>query len=274
MRSHGEDGATLPLVPMTGRLAGEVAVVTGSTAGLGKTIARLFAAEGAATVVTGRNAERGESLVAEINAGGGNATFLRADLTVEDEARGLVRETAARFGPVSVLVNNAVAPDIIAADAKLLEVPASGWDDMYRVNVVGAVWLMQEAVAGMIALGHGAIVNVSSRTAERASPKLAAYTASKGAMNALTRSITLDYAREGVRCNTVQPGYILHEERDVDMTPERRAYVEGMSLTRVATAIDVAYAILFLASREAECISGVTLQVDGGSSFARSRTLD
>ena len=129
-------------------------------------------------------------------------------------------------------------------------------------------------VPAMIAIGHGSIVNISSRTAERSSPKLAAYTAAKGAMNALTRSITLDYARRGIRCNTVQPGYIIHEERDADLTPERRKYIDDMSLTRPATARDVAYAILFLASREAECISGVTLQVDGGSSFARSRTMD
>ena len=259
---------------MTGRLVGEVAVVTGSTAGLGKEVVRLFAAEGARTVVTGRNGERGESLASSIRAAGGEATFVRADLTVEAEARALIRAAADRYGPVTVLVNNAVAPEVVAADRQLLDVPAQLWEDMYRVSVVGAVWLMQEAMPAMIALGHGSIVNISSRTAERSSPKLAAYTAAKGAMNALTRSITLDYARRGIRCNTVQPGYIIHEERDADLTPERRKYIEDMSLTRPATALDVAYAILFLASREAECISGVTLQVDGGSSFARPRTMD
>jgi NAD(P)-dependent dehydrogenase (short-subunit alcohol dehydrogenase family) len=259
---------------MTGRLAGEVAVVTGSTAGLGKEVARLFAAEGAATVVTGRNVERGEAIAASLRDAGGEATFIRAELTDETEARGLMRRAAERYGPVTVLVNNAVAPEVVAADRKLLEVPPQVWRDMYDVNVVGAVWLMQEAIPGMIELGHGSIVNISSRTAERSSPKLAAYTASKGAMNALTRSITLDYARQGIRCNTVQPGYIVHEERDADMTPERRQYIADMTLTRPATARDVAYAIAFLASREAECISGVTLQVDGGSSFARSRTMD
>ena len=259
---------------MTGRLAGEVAVVTGSTAGLGKEVARLFAAESACTVVTGRNTARGDAVVAEIRAAGGEATFLRADLTIEDEARGLMRAAAAAYGPVTVLVNNAVAPEVVAADRKLLEVPPEVWQRMYEVNVIGAVWLMQEAMPGMIEVGHGSIVNISSRTAERSSPKLAAYTASKGAMNALARSITLDYARQGIRCNTVQPGYIVHEERDADMTPERVRYITDMTLTRPATARDVAYAILVLASHEAECISGVTLQVDGGSSFARSRTMD
>jgi 3-oxoacyl-[acyl-carrier protein] reductase len=257
-----------------GRLEGEVAVVTGSTTGLGVAIARLFAAEGAAVVVAGRNVERGQAVVAGIQADGGTAAFVRADLTIEEEARGLVRAAAERFGSVSVLVNNAVSPEVIARDARLTDVPADVWDAMYRVNVVGAVWLMQEAIPLMERAGRGSIVNVSSRTAERASPRLASYTASKGAMNALTRSITLDYARSGIRCNTVQPGYILHAERDADLTPERRRQIEEMCLTRPPTAQDVAYAVLFFASREAECISGVTLQVDAGSSAARARTFD
>ena len=259
---------------MTGRLAGEVAVVTGSTAGLGKEVARLFAAEGAHTVVTGRNTERGEAIAAELRAAGGDATFFGADLTVEAEARALIRRAIERYGPVTVLVNNAVAPEIIAADRMLLEVPPEVWHAMYDVIVLGAVRLIDEALPGMLAAGHGSIVNISSRTAERSSPKLAAYTAAKGALNALARSITLDYARRGIRCNTVQPGYIVHETRDADMTPERRRYIDDMTLTRPATARDVAHAIVFFASSEAECISGATLQVDGGSSFVRARTMD
>jgi NAD(P)-dependent dehydrogenase (short-subunit alcohol dehydrogenase family) len=253
---------------------GEVAVVTGSTAGLGKEVARLFAAEGARTVVTGRSAQRGEALAAELRDAGGQALFVQADLTDEAQARGVVRRAREAFGPVTVLVNNAVAPEVIAADRKLLEVPPEVWQRMYEVIVLGAVRLIDEAMPGMVELGRGSIVNISSRTAERSSPKLAAYTAAKGALNALARSITLDYARQGIRCNTVQPGYIVHETRDADMTAERQQYIADMTLTRPATARDVAYAILFFASGEAECISGATLQVDGGSSFVRARTMD
>jgi meso-butanediol dehydrogenase / (S,S)-butanediol dehydrogenase / diacetyl reductase len=256
------------------RLTGEVAIVTGSTSGLGVTIAELFSNEGAQVVVTGRNHERGEAVVARIRDGGGDALFLAADLTVEDDARALVHDTVARWGSLTVLVNNAVAPELIARDAPLTRVDPDLWEQMYRVNVVGPTWLMQEAIPAMQGAGHGSIVNVSSRTAERASPRLAAYTASKGAMNALTRSITLDYARSGIRCNTVQPGYILHAERDADLSDDRRRYIDDMCLTRPPAALDVAYAVLFLASKEAECISGVTLQVDAGSSAARARTFD
>jgi NAD(P)-dependent dehydrogenase (short-subunit alcohol dehydrogenase family) len=258
----------------TGRLAGEVAIVTGSTAGLGKEIARLFVAEGASVVVTGRNHERGEAIAGALRAGGGDAAFVRADLTIEDDAHRLVDTTVDRFGALHVLVNNAVAPEVIAQDGKAGDVSSEIWEAMLRVNVLGAAWLLQRAIPQMLTQRRGSIVNISSRTAERASPRLAAYTASKGAMNALARSITLDYAREGIRCNTVQPGYILHEERDADLTPERRRYIEDMCMTRPPTAVDVAYAVVFFASREAECISGVTLQVDGGSSAPRGRTFD
>jgi glucose 1-dehydrogenase len=257
-----------------GRLAGDVAIVTGSTAGLGKEIARLFLAEGATVVVTGRNQERGEAIAGNLRSTGGEATFIRADLGVVDDAHALIDTTIERYGSVHVLVNNAVAPEIVALDGKAAEVSNEVWEAMLRINVLGAAWLLQKAIPQMLVQRRGSIVNISSRTAERASPRLAAYTASKGAMNALARSITLDYGRDGIRCNTVQPGYILHEERDVDLTPERRRYIEDMCITRPPTAIDVAYAVLFFASRESECISGVTLQVDAGSSAGRGRTFD
>jgi NAD(P)-dependent dehydrogenase (short-subunit alcohol dehydrogenase family) len=258
----------------SGRLAGDVAIVTGSTAGLGKEIARLFAAEGARVVVTGRNRERGETIATNLRASGGEAAFVQADLGVEADAHALIDTTIERYGALHVLVNNAVSPEIIARDGKAADVANDVWEAMLRVNVIGAAWLLQRAIPQMLEQRRGSIVNISSRTAERASPRLAAYTASKGAMNALARSITLDYGRNGIRCNTVQPGYILHEERDVDLSAERRRYIEDMCITRPPAAIDVAYSVLFLASKEAECISGVTLQVDAGSSAGRGRTFD
>jgi NAD(P)-dependent dehydrogenase (short-subunit alcohol dehydrogenase family) len=121
--------------------------------------------------------------------------------------------------------------------------------------------------------GHGSIVNISSRQAERASPGLAAYCAAKGGLNALTRSIAVDYAADGIRCNTISPGYVVNDRRDADMTAERRARYEGMHLTRLGTAADVAHAVVYLAGRESEFVTGVNLQLDGGSSIARALTL-
>ena len=123
----------------------------------------------------------------------------------------------------------------------------------------------------MIESGRGSIVNVSSKTAEFASPNYAAYTAYKGAMNALTRSIAVDYARYGIRCNTVEPGYIVHETRP--MTAESRDREQARILTRMLTATDVALGALYLASREAEVVTGFTLRIDGGEGIARSAAL-
>ena len=256
---------------MSGRLEHEIAIVTGSTSGLGRTVAQLFVEEGAQVVVTGRNRDRGSALAAEL---GEAAAFVEADLGTEAGCAHLVAETVETFGGLTVLVNNAVSPSAIAADGPIGDVTTEVWEEMLRVNVMALGWLSQGAIPAMLDHGHGSIVNVSSRTAERATPRVAAYTASKGAMNALTRSITLDYARQGIRCNTVQPGYIIHESRDAENTPERWEQIEAMCLTRPATARDVAYAIAFLASHEAEVISGVTLQVDSGSSAGRARTFD
>ena len=258
---------------MRERLAGEVAIVTGSTSGLGREIARLFGAEGARVVVTGRDAQRGAATVASVEEAGGQAVFVAADLGHEDACRALVDATIEHFGELTVLVNNAVAGAVDASDGPVTEVSTEAVEHTLRVNVVAVVWLCRYAIPRMLDAGHGAIVNVSSRVAERATPRLAAYTTSKGALNALTRSINVDYARLGIRCNTVQPGYIVHERRDADIDEQRRSRLEDMHLTRLSTATDVAYAALFLASRESATISGITLPVDGGSHDVRARVI-
>jgi len=256
---------------VAGRLDGEVALVTGSTSGLGAEIARLFGAEGAAVVVTGRDRGRGEAVVAEMAAEGGRGHFAVADLRAEEACAALVDEAVDTFGSLTVLVNNAVRSG--AGDGPVTDVDAETWREVLEVNLVAAASCCRFAVPRMREAGHGSIVNVSSRAAARGTPGLAAYTASKGALEALTRSITADFAREGIRANTLQPGYVLHERRDASMTAERRARVEGMHLTRLATATDVAYAALYLASRESETVAGTTLRVDGGSAAVRGLTL-
>lgn len=254
-----------------GRLAGEVAVVTGSTSGLGRTIAIMFAAEGARVVVTGRDQARGDDVAASIARDGGIGVFVPADLVDESACVALFDRAEAEFGPVTVLVNNAVVTG--GGDGPVANVGREAWEAVLRVDIVAVASLCRLAIPSMLRAGHGSIVNISSRVAERGTPGLSAYTAAKGAMNALTRSITADYARQGIRCNTVQPGYILHDVRDADASEERLARYAAMHLTRVPRAEDVAHAVVFLASREAECITGVTLPVDGGSTAARGLTL-
>ena len=253
---------------MSERLDGEVALVTGSTSGIGVHIARLFAAEGARVVVTGRDAERGARVVESIP---GDAVFVPADLAREASAALLVEAALERFGALTVLVNNAV--DSGTKDGPVTELSDEAWTHILGVNVLAAARLCRSAIPPMAEVGHGSIVNISSRAAARGTPGHAAYAASKGALEALTRSIAIDHAGQGIRCNTVSPGYVLNERRDAELSDERRQRLEAMHLTRLGRPLDVAYAALYLASRESEFVTGILLPVDGGSSTARARTL-
>ncbi|HEX4777955.1 MAG TPA: SDR family oxidoreductase [Acidimicrobiia bacterium] len=255
------------------RLAGEIALVTGSTAGIGRAVAVELARQGARVVVTGRDESRGAAVVDEVTNAGGDAAFVAAELSDEQSCAGLVDAAVDRFGGLTVLVNNAVASAVDERDAAVGEMATTAWEQTLRVNLTAPMWLCRAAIPHMRRAGHGAIVNVSSRQAERASHGLAAYVASKGGLNALTRSIAVDYARDGIRCNTVSPGYVLNERRDADMSDERRARLEGMHLTRLGAASDVAYAVVYLASTESELVTGINLQLDGGGSIARGLVL-
>ena len=247
--------------------------MTGSTSGIGKAIATAFAAEGARVVVTGRDAGRGAAAVDAITGDGGDAAFHAADLSDEAACAQLVSATVEQFGGLTVLVNNAAGSTVDETDGPVAEMTTSSWEASLRVNLTAPMWLARAAIPHMIEAGHGSIVNVSSRAAERASPGLAAYIASKGGLNALTRSIAVDYAGSNVRCNTISPGYVLNERRDADLSDARRTRLEGMHLTRLGEASDVAYAAVYLASTESEFLTGVNLALDGGGSAARGLTL-
>jgi len=250
-----------------GRLHGEVALVTGATSGLGAVIARRFVEEGASVLLTGRSEKRAHALLKELTGGPGEAAFFAADLADEGGSTRLVEYTVERFGGLTVLVNNAVASDALGSDSRLADLSSETWERVLRVGLTAPMWLCRAAIPEMRRAGHGSIINVSSRAAERATPAHSAYIASKGGLNALTRAIATDYAADGIRCNTLAPGYIVNERRE-RLSPERRAHFERMHLTRLASAEDVAAAAVYLASRESEVVTGILLPVDGGSSTA------
>ena len=259
-------------MPTECRLADEVVIVTGATSGLGRHLAQRCAAEGARVVVTGRSRERGEALAASIRSEGGQAHFVGADLTDDDSIRSLVGQTVNQYGQLTVLVNNAAATDA-PKDASVGDITDEAWDYILLVNLTAVARLCRAAIPQMVKAGHGSIVNISSRAGERGTPGLAAYAASKGGLNALTRSIAVDYARVGVRCNTVSPGYVLHEWRDADLSAEHKKRLGAMHLTRLGTPEDIAYAVVYLASPESGFVTGINLPVDGGSTIARARVL-
>lgn len=253
------------------RLRGEKALVTGSTSGIGRAIACEFARQGAQVVVTGRDGRRGTQVVDLIRSEGGVAHFVPADLSDEDACANLVATAVELLGGCSVLVNNAAGGD--APDGPVADLSTAAWEAILRVDLTAPFWCCRAVIPHMRRAGRGAIVNVSSRQATRASRGLAAYIAAKGGLNALTRAIAVDYAADGIRCNTISPGYVLNDRRDADLAPERRARYEGMHLTRLGTAADVAHAAVYLASDESGFVTGTNLELDGGSSIARGLTL-
>jgi NAD(P)-dependent dehydrogenase (short-subunit alcohol dehydrogenase family) len=252
------------------RLAGERALVTGSTAGIGAAIALRFAAEGAAVCVTGRDEARGASVVARVVAEGGTAAFVPAELDADGACERLVAQAANALGGLTVLVNNAPASG--AGDGPAASVGDDAWEHAFLLNATVPFRLCRAAIPHMLSAGHGAIVNISTRQAERASKGFTAYVASKSALNGLTRAIAVDYGADNIRCNTLSPGYVLNERRDQDLAPERRERYESMHLTRLGVADDIAHAAVYLASRESEYLTGINLQLDGGSSIARGQT--
>src|SRR4029079_2983223 len=160
-----------------------------------------------------------------------------------------------------------------APDGPVGDLTTDAWEAILRVDLTAPMWCARAAIPHLRRAGHGAIVNMSSRQAERASRGFSAYIAAKAGLNGLTRAIAVDCGADGIRCNTISPGYVLNDRRDADITPERRERYEGMHLTRLGAAADVAYAAVYLASRESEVVTGINLQLDGGSSSARALTL-
>ena len=246
-----------------GRLAGEVALITGSTSGIGRAIATRFAQEGAKVVVTGRDPARGAEVVSGCS---GRARFVAGDLADAATPSALVDAALSEFGALTVLVNNAAGG---APDAPAAELTDEQWRAILEVNLLAAARLCRAAMPSLRACGHGSIINMSSRAASRASRRIAGYISAKGALEALTRSIAVDEAPHGVRCNAISPGYVLNQKRDANMTPEERVRREAMHLVGLGTADDVAFAAVYLASRESRWLTGSVLPLDGGSSAAR-----
>jgi NAD(P)-dependent dehydrogenase (short-subunit alcohol dehydrogenase family) len=242
-----------------GRFAGETAIVTGSTRGIGAGIAARLAAEGANVVVSGRSEEAGETVVERIAAGSaeGDATFVRADMRDPDDVAALAEAAAERYGSVDVLVNNAGVQTETAADEATLDDWAFVVETDFR-----AYWLA--ARAALDHMDRGAIVNVSSNHAYATMPAHFPYNAVKAGINGMTRSLAVDFGPR-VRVNTVVPGWV-EVERTRDELPEGRLReVESIHPTgRIGTPADVAGAVSFLASGDAAFVTGAALLVDGG----------
>jgi glucose 1-dehydrogenase len=243
------------------RLRDKVAIVTGSAGGIGRGTALRLAEEGARIVVADIDEAGSAETVAMIQALGGQALAVTTDVTVADLVQRMVAQTVATFGGLDILVNNAG----VLGRLPLLEVSEETFDHFMAVNVKGPFLCSQAAVRWWLEhQARGVIVNVASVESAVAFPDQVPYAASKGAVLMLTRALALDLARHGIRVNAVGPGTVDSRGRWA-RAPERRRQYEGYHpLGRLGKPDDVANAILFLASDEAEWITGEILYVDGG----------
>lgn len=251
---------------MSGRFDGKVALVTGATAGIGEATARRLAAEGAAVVLTGRSLERGKAVQEEL---GDAALFVADDLADEGAADRCVDAALARHGRLDVLVNNAA----VDHTGDLLTTPMSEVRELFEINVFAALRMLQAAGRAMRGRG-GSIVNVSSRLASIGVPTMSVYSASKGAILALTRAAAVELAPAGIRVNAVAPGMTrtpLYEAwlaQQADPAAIDRETAAKVPQGRLAVPADVAAAIAYLASEDAAHVTGASIPVDGGYTAA------
>lgn len=251
------------------RLSGKVTIITGASSGIGRAIALRFASEGARLVLVDRTEEvreGGEPIETVLRREGHDVAFLKADVATEEDVERVVDEATRRFGRLDVLVNNAA----IGVGKPLVETSLAEWNRVLAVNLTGPFLMARAAVRQMMTQeirneARGRIVNISSQHGMIAAPEDIAYGTSKSGVVYMTRQIAADYARHGIICNAVAPGKILTgktgravEERWLEYSRNRTPW------PRFGRPDDVASAALFLASDEANFITGENLLVDGG----------
>ena len=249
------------------RLANKVAVVTGSSSGIGQATAIRFAEEGAAVCVADLDVGGGDETVAQIKAAGGRAFFHKADISSESEARELMNTAARELGGLDILVNNAAAFVFGTVETAT----EKDWDRILNVNVKGYAFCSKYAVLHMRKRGGGSIVNLGSISSFIAQPAFVPYNTSKGAVLQMTRCLAYDLAPDNIRVNCVCPGAILtpatmRDAASKGLTKEQvvELYAALHFIKRMGDPREVANAILFLASDEASFITATPLMVDGG----------
>jgi NAD(P)-dependent dehydrogenase (short-subunit alcohol dehydrogenase family) len=257
--------STLPDLARAFDLSGRVALVTGSTSGIGKGIALQLAALGAAVIVNGRSEERGAAVVASIRATGARAAFESADLTDAGQCRDLVDRAAAHFGGLDILVNNAA--DTSRGDVRTTTIV--DWDRIHAINLRAPFFLLQAAVPHLERRGGGAVLNIGSINAYIGEPKLTAYSTAKGGLMTLTRNAAAQLNTAKIRVNQINVGWTLTEgEEKVKREQEGKGdewvaeAVKTRPFGRMLEPADTAYAVAYYVSDAAACVTGSVMDLE------------
>ena len=253
------------------RLSGKVAVITGGSSGIGRATAYLFAREGAKVVIAARSQEKGEEAAKRIRGDGGEAIYIKADVSIYSDVKNLIDSTAQKYGKIDVLFNNAG----IAVINSLVDTTEKEWDDTIDINLKSVFLCSKCVVPHMIKNGKGSIVNTSSIYGLTGGPYYSAYTASKGGVTLLTKAMALELAQYNIRVNCICPANIMTDmvrneiqiwaRREGKSVKEVEAHMADMqAIKRVPGPEEVAPAVLFLASDDSSFITGAALTIDGG----------
>lgn len=249
------------------RLQDKVALITGSGSGMGQSTALAFARQGAKVAVVDIDGQKAASVVSQIKRQGGIALALEADVTREEDTRRMVMAVRSEYGRLDVLDNNAGTSTI----KPLAETTEKDFHRIMNLNVLAALLVCKHTIPLIIESGGGSIINIASLSALRSRPNMPLYVASKGAITALTRSLAIDFACQGIRANCICPAatetplLVRHYESIEDGQTKRRAAEASVPLGRFAQPEDIAQLAVFLASDESQYISGQVIAVDGGS---------
>lgn len=244
-----------------GELNGKVAIVTGAAKGIGESTAKLFAKEGARVTVSDVDVENGEKVVKAINENGGEAIFVKSDASKAEDHEELVKKTVDAFGKLDIAVNNA---GIGGPLAKTAEYPLEGWENVINLNLNGVFYGTKFQIAEMLKNGGGSIVNIASILGQVGTANSPAYVAAKHGVVGLTKTAAIEYAKEGIRVNSVGPGYIKTPLLNV-LDDDTLDMLKGMHpIGRLGKPEEVAEIILWLASDKASFVTGNYYAVDGG----------
>ena len=247
-------------------LAGRVALVTGAGRGIGRAVALALGGAGAAVACCARSADQVEATAAEIRRAGGRARAFRLDVTRRAEVDAAVGEVAQMLGPVDVLVNNAG----VTLEKRSVEVTDEEWERVLATNLTSMFRLARAVAPGMIERGRGKIVNIGSMYGKIGVPRYAAYCASKGAVDALTRSLAAEWARHGIQVNSLAPGYVNTDIPREAMADEktRALLLSKVPARRIGEPEEVGPLAVYLASSASDFMTGQTLYLDGGQTIA------